>query len=441
MGPEGFRPSALTPESHFVASAGGPVQHHRPPWVGIWQREVRPLPHAVAGAQRASLRSPGLDVSRLVSGRLLLIGLLATLLAVGGQLASPVTVAQASEPLRAVIIVGPTGSLTSQNLNNGEKMAQQAEAMGMDVRRVFHPRATWERVLANVQGANIVVYMGHGNGWPSPYGPFQEKTKNGFGLNPYEGGSAANHKYYGGNPIRADIKLAPNAVVFLVHLCYSSGNSEPGMAIPKEDVARQRVDNYAAAFLAVGARAVFSSSYFQKLNFINALHTTDKTMDEMFMTPAGGQPNGFIGWRNNRFASERMPGTSNHLDPHSSKGYVRALSGDLSMTATEWRAGAPPLVAVGEDTTPPSAPQGLTGESRPYRRIALSWQPSSDDSAGTIRYRILRDGSRIATVTTPEFVDRPAAGWHRYKIRAVDATGNRSTYSTIIEVRAIKGAF
>jgi len=400
------------------------------------------LPHAVRGAQRASRSNFGRGIGRLVPSRPLVLALLCGLLALGGQLAAPADVAQASEPLKAVIIVGPTGSLTSQNLNNGERMAQQAETMGMDVRRVFHPRATWQRVLANIQGANIVVYMGHGNGWPSPYGPFQEKTKNGFGLNPYEGGRAADHKYYGGNPIRANIQLAPNAVVFLVHLCYSSGNAEPGMAIPREDVARQRVDNYAAAFLAVGARAVFSSSYFQKLNFINALHTTDKTMDELFMTPAGGRPSGFIGWRNKRFASERMPASSNHLDPHSSKGYVRALSGDLSMTATEWRGGAAPLAAAGAtDTTPPSVPQGLAGESRPYRRIALSWQPSTDDSAATIRYRVLRDGNRIATVTTPEFVDRPAAGWHRYKIRAVDAAGNRSAYSTVIEVRAIKGSF
>ena len=27
----------------------------------------------------------------------------------------------------------------------------------------------------------------HGNGWPSAYGPFQERTKNGLGLNPMEG--------------------------------------------------------------------------------------------------------------------------------------------------------------------------------------------------------------------------------------------------------------
>ncbi|HUG47444.1 MAG TPA: fibronectin type III domain-containing protein [Candidatus Limnocylindria bacterium] len=371
------------------------------------------------------------------------MGLLAVLIALAGLLAATADVARASsgERLKAVVIVGPTGNLTSQNLTNGEKMARAAEAQGMEVHRVFHPKATWENVLAKIQGANLVVYMGHGNGWPSPYGPFQERTKNGFGLNPFEGSRAADHKYYGADPIRERIQLADNAVVILVHLCYSSGNSEPGMAIPREDIARQRVDNYAAAFLAVGARAVFSSSYYQRLDVIGALHTTDKSMDELFSTPAGGGPAGFIGWRSKRFASERTPGTSNHLDPHSSYGYVRALSGDLSMTAAEWRGGAALAELAPPDVTPPSAPDGLAGESRPYRHVALSWLPSTDDRDGVIRYRVLRKGKRIATVTATEFVDRPSAGWHRYKVRAVDAAGNRSAFSTVIQVQAVKGAF
>lgn len=305
----------------------------------------RTPPRSVAGAE---LRAHG-QRARLL--RIVSTALLSGLVAVSGLSAAPAPEARAAgERPKAVIIVGPTASLTSQNLIDGEQMARSAEAQGMDVRRVFHPRATWDRVLANIQGASLVVYMGHGNGWPSPYGPFQEKTKNGFGLNPYEGGSAANHTYYGGNPIRSNITLAPNAVVLLVHLCYASGNAEPGMAIPSEDIARQRVDGFAAAFLAVGARAVFSFGWNQKLDFIKALNTTDKTMDELFMTPATSGINGFVGWRNKRFASVRTPGAQNHLDPHTSHGYYRALTGDLGMTAAEWRDGTAPSAV----TDPPA---------------------------------------------------------------------------------------
>jgi hypothetical protein len=384
-------------------------------------------------------------MSRFSHGRPALVALLALVVAVAGQFVAPTPQASAnSAPLKAVIIAGPTGGLTAQNLADSEKMARAAEAQGMDVRRIYHPNATWDRVLKNIQGANLVVYMGHGNGWPSPYGPFQERTKNGFGLNPYEGSPASKHTYYGGNAIRSDIKLAPNAVVILVHLCYASGNGEPGMAIPKEDVARQRADNYSAAFLAAGARAVFATSLYQRLDLVTALNASNKSMDELFMASASAGSNGFIGWRNKRFASERTRGAANHLDPHPSNGYQRALSGDLSMTAAEWRGGASSFESQSSllaDGTPPSVPQGLRAESQGYRRIALSWKPSTDDRAGTIRYRIFRNGVRIATVTTPSYVDRPAtAGWYNYKVRAVDAAGNKSAFSTKVSGRAVRGS-
>ena len=64
---------------------------------------------------------------------------------------------------KAVFIVGPSNGLTSSNLVDAEKMAQQAEAVGMDVRRVFFPEATWDNVLANAKGASLLVYMGHGS--------------------------------------------------------------------------------------------------------------------------------------------------------------------------------------------------------------------------------------------------------------------------------------
>ena len=35
--------------------------------------------------------------------------------------------------------------------------------------KVYSPNATWSAVKAALQGASIVVYMGHGNGFPSPY--------------------------------------------------------------------------------------------------------------------------------------------------------------------------------------------------------------------------------------------------------------------------------
>ena len=249
---------------------------------------------------------------------------------------------------KAVFISGPTHERTDDNLADSEAMARQAEAAGMDVRRVFHPYATWDNVLANIAGASLVVYMGHGYGWPSPYtSRMMEDRQNGMGLNPYPGGGPTERKYYGAKYIRENIRLAPHAVVILNHLCYAAGNAEPGMAIPSLDVAHQRADNMANGWLAAGADAVFATTWGQSVNFPSTLMTADKTMEEIFQTPAGGSPAGFIGWRDVRLASDRTPGATVHLDPHSNYGYYRALTGDLDMTTAEWRSGA------GSDGPPP----------------------------------------------------------------------------------------
>jgi len=255
-----------------------------------------------------------------------------------GAPASQSAVAASVGPLKAVVIVGPSGSLTSSNLAAAEEFAQRAESYGMDVRRVFHPHATWEQVLANIQGANLVAYFGHGNSYPSPYGLFQEKTKDGFGLDSVDGASIADVTYYGANFIRQDVKLAPNAIVALSHLCYSAGNGEPGMALPTWDVARQRVDNTASGFLGAGAKAVFAYATGSITPLIDQLFTTSDTIDQMFTT-TGAKPEpyyGFTGWDDRYFDSVRTPGLRNHLDPGQSVGFLRAVTGDLEMTAADW---------------------------------------------------------------------------------------------------------
>ncbi|MBA3777815.1 MAG: hypothetical protein H0X16_00655 [Chloroflexi bacterium] len=230
------------------------------------------------------------------------------------------------------MIVGPTHSQTASFLERGEQIARTAEAQGMDVRRVFHPRATYANVLSQAQGASLLVYLGHGNGWPSPYAAFQTDTKDGFGLNPYEGGSESSVKYYGEGPISRDIRLAANSVVLLNHLCYASGNSEPGKAAPTVAVAKERVDNFAAGFLRAGAGAVFALGYQSGSDIVRGLYSSNGTMDQIFMGV------GYKGGRDIRFASVRTSGASVHMDPDgTSNGYLRAVSGNLSMTAQSFR--------------------------------------------------------------------------------------------------------
>ena len=242
---------------------------------------------------------------------------------------------------KAVIISAPSSGMTDSNLVDAAAFADKARAAGMDVREVFFPNATWDNVLANIEGASLVVYMGHGYGWPSPYtSKLTESRQDGMGLNSFDGSGPNEYTYYGANLIKANVHLAPNAVVILVHGCYTAGNGEPGMATPTEDLARERVDNFASGYLGAGARAVFAFGWNQKLNYSNALMTSNSTMDQLFMTSGGGSPSGFVGWQDHRFESVRTPGAVSHLDPHASYGYYRAVTGDLGMTAADWRAGA-----------------------------------------------------------------------------------------------------
>ena len=167
--------------------------------------------------------------------------------------------------MKVVVVVGPAGSSTSKYIVNARRYASQARSYGAKVVELYSPNATWTRVKAAAQGANVLIYLGHGNGSPSPYGPFSALTRDGLGLNSSAGHGNYNVKYWGEYYIRTYIRLAPNAVVILNHLCYASGNSEWGAANPTKAVAMQRVDNFGAGFLRANARAVFAEGTRQRL--------------------------------------------------------------------------------------------------------------------------------------------------------------------------------
>lgn len=256
-------------------------------------------------------------------------------------------------PRKAVVVVGPTHSLTNRYLGYGRAMADVAEAQGMDVKRIFHPNATKSRVRNQAQGADLFIYVGHGNGWPSSFPPYQEATKNGLGLNPINGDrTTADVRYFGADWLKEEVVLSPNAVVILSHLSYASGNASSGMPIPSRDTAIERVDNFANGFLAVGARVVYALGWQPGADIIDALHLEDASMDGIFRTRyrKGESPfNGWIGTDPSYHESVRTPGAEVHIDPSSSSGYLRAVTGQLGFTTREWRGGEPPL----PDTEPP----------------------------------------------------------------------------------------
>jgi flagellar hook assembly protein FlgD len=264
-----------------------------------------------------TLSTPKVDPGSFDTGvaivRRLVPVLVAGLLAVAGAIApSPLASAAAavsSDP-KIVLVVGATQSATSSYRSGMDEVYATARQYSSNVVKVYSPDATWAAVRAAMQGASIVVYMGHGNGFPSPYrtSPYPA-SQNGFGLNAAAGQGDSNNVYYGESYISGSVTLAPNAVVILNHLCYASGNSEPGQPEPTLAVAEARIDNYAAGFLAAGARAVIADAHSDASWYVDQLFTTHQTLDQLFRAKPWGAGNTFT------FESMRSPGFTAYSDP------------------------------------------------------------------------------------------------------------------------------
>jgi len=350
---------------------------------------------------------------RAVFARLLIVAFAFGLLGFATVNGSRPLTAQAGAPaagLKAVIIVGPASGNTWDYIDAARGIARQAEAVGMTVDEIFTPHATWERVKHESQGANLLVFLGHGNGFPTQHrNKLSEDTEDGFGLNPYDGASVSGDvKYYGADFMRRAIKLAPGSVVLLNRLCYASGNGESGIDAPElltstdKAQAVERADNYAAGFLDIGASAVFAWGWPQKINLPGALANTDKTVDQIFMDKAGDgtDPQAFMGKYDYYVPSERTPGAKLHMDPHKSYGHLRALTArNMSFSASDWRKGGTPK-DPGPDKTPPALTDVTAGSgtSVASNTDLPIFTPNGDDIDDS--FAIDRTMSEAGTITT-----------------------------------------
>lgn len=264
------------------------------------------------------------------------IALLSFVLAAAAVGIVPPTAAQAAparSPAKIVIVVGATHGATATYRRYADAAYAEAIRYTPNVFKVYSPTATWSKVRSTAVGASVLIYFGHGNGWPSPYAyDPRYTTKNGMGLNYDNNGdgrlSDYENRYYG-EPYVKTLDLAPNALVMLHHLCYASGNSEPGHAQPTMTVARQRISNYAAGFLQSNAQAVLADGRRGPVDYIRALFTTDQTVESMWRTSPGN--NGHV----SSFTSTRTSGVRALMDPEgTSSGFYRSLVTAPNLTTT-----------------------------------------------------------------------------------------------------------
>jgi hypothetical protein len=236
---------------------------------------------------------------------------------------------------KVAIVVGPTGSATDYYRKLGNEAASAALKITPNVVRIYSPDATWSAVKQALNGASIVVYLGHGNGWPSRYrNELTPSTQNGMGLNPHAGAGDV-HQYFGEGRIAKEIKLAKDAVVVLSHLCYASGNSEPGLPEGTLETGQQRVDNYAAGFIKAGAAAVIAEGHMGPAYYVRSILAGKSTIDRI--------------WRDSptyhghllRFDSLRSPGYTAQMDPDRvSSGFYRSIVLRDGLAAANTLAGA-----------------------------------------------------------------------------------------------------
>jgi hypothetical protein len=267
-------------------------------------------------------------------GRLVAAIILMSIIVFGSLLVRP-AIAAAADPVKVVIVVGPVEGTTAKNIRTAKAYAALARSYGATVVEVYSPRATWSRVKAAAKGANVFIYLGHGNGYPSPYGPFSATRRNGMGLNKSSGHGNSNVKYYGQTYMKTGLDLASNSVVLLNHLCYASGNSEPGRAKPSKTTAKKRADGYATGFLRTGARAVFANGHGSLTSILTDIFTTDKTVGQMFQ-----DDHAFDGGQDFKFASKKTSWATVWMDPMTKKRYYHSIVGRLTVTATQIREGS-----------------------------------------------------------------------------------------------------
>ncbi|HEX5240704.1 MAG TPA: hypothetical protein VFW20_06865 [Candidatus Limnocylindrales bacterium] len=275
-------------------------------------------------------------------------------------IAAPASAADATTVApKVVIVVGPTESTTTSYRTDADSIAATALKYTPNVVKVYSPNATWAAVSAAAQGASIFVDLGHGWGFPSPYTTtLTPNSEDGMALNAAANQGDSNRQYYGESYIASSIRFAPGAVVFLNHLCYAPGESEPGNPDPTVAVAQQRVDNFASGYIRAGAQAVIADDGIGTVEAaITSIFTTHQSMLSAWraMPDAQGHEMPWTPVRNPAFQAI--------IDPQgSTSGFFRSVVVDPAFTTDDVLSGAeiaaatPSLTAPGAASVPASTP-------------------------------------------------------------------------------------
>lgn len=360
------------------------------------------------------------------------VALIASLTVISSLMAAA-PMGAAVTPQKVVIIVGPTGAQTDSYRSKGDSIAATAVAAGATVVKVYSPKATWAKVKAAVNGANIVVYLGHGNGYPNPYGSSEliDRT-NGWGLNRTERSStdpygdaddwskymvycgekairgtltssdgAAQWSYCGGSTNTDGITPALNWVMIYSNACYAPGASEGWDTPATESVAFQRVRNYSFPGLATGGGAYFATDMH---NGAPQLVDTILRNPTMPFGAIAENANGYDLYHQRHFAHPDLTGTRvwiQNTGTPTSGDYFLAYAGKPALTPSgttvAYSEPVPPAIPMLVERNPGVNASGVGTAVQPSIRFD---RPVTGVSTSTFLLKRTGSGSLAGTVTS-----------------------------------------
>jgi len=153
-----------------------------------------------------------------------------------------------------------------------ELAAVELEANGVTVHRFYTPNNNWAQITAAAEGAHFLFYRGHGVYWSAL-------------PNPTVGGFALKDTFVSSDMIRADLELAPKAVVML-YGCFTAGSSSSDTTPIDSTEAQRRVALYSDPFFDIGAAGYYANWFgdaFQKyVRYLFQGHTQKQAYESFY---------------------------------------------------------------------------------------------------------------------------------------------------------------
>ena len=309
-----------------------------------------------------------------------------------------------------MIIVGATHGATASYRADADRAYAEAIKYTSNVVQVYSPYATWAKVKAAAVGASVVIYLGHGNGWPSPYTYDPNyTTKDGFGLNATYGAGDSQQQVLrravdrDARPGAGRDRPPPSPVLRVGQLRAGPPGAER-VASPAS-----APTTTPPAFLKAGASAVIADGHSGAERYLRDLFTTHQSIEDMWRNQSNANGN-FVSFASARIAGRRRSTRTPTRRPPGSTD--RSRSGPSASPPTK---SCRPATATRASTRRASSCRAMP-RSRPTapactRDLSAIGEPTTTVPAGT-RLRVVDSADAATAEGTPlvevEGLDDPA---------------------------------